>query len=46
MLGECGVVVESDGLAQAGVDPAEYGEHGRYGLGGGFAHESRGERDA
>ena len=24
MLGECGVVVESDGLAQAGVDPGAY----------------------
>lgn len=43
MLGERGVVVEGDGLAQAFVDAAEYGEHGRDGLGGGLSHEPRDE---
>jgi len=46
MLSGGGVVVEGDGLAQAWVDTAEYGEHGRYGLGGCLSHQPRGERDA
>ena len=38
-------MVEGDGLAQAWVDTAECGEHGRYGLGGCLSHQPRGERD-
>jgi hypothetical protein len=40
---ESRVIVESDGLAQGGIDPAEHGEHDRYGLSGGFSGQSRGE---
>jgi hypothetical protein len=43
VLGEDGVVVEGDGLAQGGVDPGEDGEHDGYGLGGSFPGKRGGE---
>jgi hypothetical protein len=46
VLGEGGVIVESDGLTQGRIDPAEHGEHDRYGLSGGFSGQSRGKRQA
>ena len=41
MLGEGGVVIESDRLAQSWIDPAEHREHDGDGLGGGLAGEAR-----
>lgn len=44
VLGESCIIIKSDGFAQGGIDPAEHGEHDRYGLSGGFSDQSRGER--
>ena len=46
MLGEGGVIVESNGLAQRGFDAGEDRQHDRNGFGGGFSDEPRCERDA
>ena len=46
MLGEGGVIVESNGLAQRGFDAGEHRQHDRNGFGGGFSDEPRCERDA
>jgi len=37
VLGEGGIIVESDGLAQRRFDPSEHRQHDRNGLGGGFS---------
>ena len=44
MLGEGRVIVESDGLAEGRMDPAEHDEHDGYGLGGGFSSQPRGPK--
>lgn len=46
VLGEGGVIVESNGLAQRGFDAGEDRQHDRNGFGGGFSDEPRCERDA
>ena len=44
MLGEGGIIVKSNGLAQRGFDAGEHRQHDRNGFGGGFS--PRCERDA
>ena len=46
MLGEGGIIVESNGPAQRGFDAGEDRQHDRDGFGGGFSDEPRCERDA
>ena len=46
MLGEGGIIVESNGLAQRGFDAGEDRQHDRNGLGGGLPDESGCERHA
>jgi hypothetical protein len=46
VLGEGGIIVESDGLAQRGFDPSEHREHDRNGLGGSLSGEPNRKRHA
>ena len=46
VLGEGGIIVESNGLAQRGFDAGEDRQHDRNGLGGGLPDESGCERHA
>ena len=46
VLGEGGIVVESDGLAQRRFDPSEHRQHDRNGLGGGLSGEPSCKRHA
>jgi hypothetical protein len=46
VLGEGGIIVESDGLAQRGFDPSEHRQHDRNGLGGSLSGEPNRKRHA
>ena len=46
VLSEGGIIVESDGLAQRGLDPSEHRQHDRNGLSCGLSGEPGGERHA
>ena len=46
MLGEGGIVVESNGFSKSGVDASEHGEPSRDGFGGGFSRQPGGQRQA